>query len=870
MQLNGYTRTAEALVELGRRFELSIAPINEDECKTLEELYQLGFGQSRQLQLFGIKHIDLCPRCNSWFDSFAAIRAIEHLPRSWDVVLAPPEMDGQTSFVQHLGKISLRTRQFESVENEITWRPSPMNMRLNLVVDSALGLACFTLLEVPTEVESITVRIHEQQLQMQSVEPSGTFEVVIEDDEEIIDLNGNPFSSLINGFLAEPIAIEFKLKGEVRSNRRPVVQLLEEHGVLEHEYDYLLPGGYACKTHVNVAKVCHDEFLLDRLAEEFDTLLFDDLTVIVANSWATAMLARRVVRRRNVRAGVACVVDVLCEGYPYPVLTDAIPAGATVGIITDVVVSGTQVSRIRHAVRRVGGTVLSVAALAVPVDTAIPSGVEYVFKYDLGICSEEELDGDRERMHFNPLANAMTFKRHVGRSPEQFLTECPEANDLWKFLSRVEQHPDGIGVYKRHFVEGDTHYTQFVDTGRILKHSEFGPEIIERIRDHLAARHVVPDVLMFPKRRRAELFAERLRDSFDVATSGSLELVSVRCGGDRRWHFPPDTRDKLRDKFVLIVDTGIGHGKTIDLFGMAAAELGAAGIGVAVILSRLPESAEKAFSDRFSGGFLRLFNLPVRPVVVRGTPRENCPYCQRKMALSYAATETQSEAIQKLASFRRRIVPTGEANPTRTIQSVQRTLFEATSSSPFLESCTPRVAGGVALHSLYAAQNNGMASLSLRELTDERLPVKTREAMVADLPIGAVAWSQGVLDQELFASLKEIDSPSVWSAAAVALASEHYTGWFQELRPLLSRASRLRHSENPQFWQRLAFSAFMAAKDLGEFDGESLRSEIKSMECTYRDTEAGKGLSSVLEAIESASVDSSQETGNEFNKKVPN
>ena len=181
--------------------------------------------------------------------------------------------------------------------------------------------------------------------------------------------------------------------------------------------------------------------------------------------------------------------------------------------------------------------------------------------------------------------------------------------------------------------------------------------------------------------------------------------------------------------------------------------------------------------------------------------------------------------------------------------------------SKFFETCSPTIAGGVTLHALYAAQNNGMAALSLSELTNDKIPARNREAMISDLPVGAMDWSRGALDNDLLATMETVDSPSIWGAAACALASERYAGWFDQLHSLVERSSRIRSQHNSQFWNRLVFSAYISAKDMHEFDVDVMSNLIRGFVEQYHDTAASEGFAKMLSVILPASSTSEFSTG---------
>ena len=179
----------------------------------------------------------------------------------------------------------------------------------------------------------------------------------------------------------------------------------------------------------------------------------------------------------------------------------------------------------------------------------------------------------------------------------------------------------------------------------------------------------------------------------------------------------------------------------------------------------------------------------------------------------------------------------------------QMLMFDQSVNDDIFRTCTPTIAGGITLHSLYAAQNNGMATLVLPEIRNDKIPPRNREAMVQDLPIGAVQWSRGDLDNDLLKSMEEVELPSLWGASAVALANEQYSEWFFQLDAVVERSNRLRTYENSMFWQRPSYSAYMTACNLPETDVDGMTRFVRALIKEYADTNAEQGLRKVLDSI---------------------
>jgi hypothetical protein len=285
---------------------------------------------------------------------------------------------------------------------------------------------------------------------------------------------------------------------------------------------------------------------------------------------------------------------------------------------------------------------------------------------------------------------------------------------------------------------------------------------------------------------------------------------------------------------------------------LLATTKGAQAVGVAVLLSRLSESCELAFSRRLSEGFHRLFNLPIRPVVIRGATRVICPVCQRQAAIESAAMETRSEAIKCLAANYSRVpfkrADQGIDKRSNAVADTQLTLFDSDQPS-FLSTCHASVARGLTLHSLYAAKNNGMAPLLLPELSDASIPSKNRRAMVKDLPRGTLDWSGESLEHTLEDCLEfDQTTGSVWSATAYVLASEQRTSWLENLGSLIERSASLRLKPQPMFWNTVECGSYVMAR-ANQADRELVEHQLNSLASQFSGTEAGISLRRVLETV---------------------
>jgi hypothetical protein len=114
------------------------------------------------------------------------------------------------------------------------------------------------------------------------------------------------------------------------------------------------------------------------------------------------------------------------------------------------------------------------------------------------------------------------------------------------------------------------------------------------------------------------------------------------------------------------------------------------------------------------------------------------------------------------------------------------------------------MAGGVTLHALCTAMNDGMAPLELPELSDPSIAPTKRAAMLETLPAGALRWSGSPLERSVRACFEGHSPHQVWLAAANLLGREGRADWIDHLAGQLARGQ---HRLPKHFWGWLVFDA---------------------------------------------------------------
>jgi orotate phosphoribosyltransferase len=667
-------------------------------------------------------------------------------------------------------------------------------------------------------------------------------------------LIGPSYAKKLGAKVLGPLARRFTASTSA-VNSTDVVKSLSSIGVFERGADYVLPSGLHAAAHVNLGIACGHPAMVRELAERVKEKLGENsYDAIVSTGWPVAMIAREVVRLRPMTA--AGVVR-HCEYEGVQALPVApVSEGSRVVILTDVIVTGQLVKRVAEVVEAGGASVAGVVAIVDGRD-ARPGSEDLKFKaicqYDVQAVAQESCPrcGHLERREFNPVASCMTSKKREPRSPNEFLDENREAADFWKQV-------DMARAYEHHRLEGHTHYISFIDTVRLLTHETIGPTIASKLIARIPKLIGAPDVLLFPAKARSRLLAGMLLRG--IKRNGRLwppSLVAARQV-EGRFRLRPEDRQTLKDARVLLVDTGLSSGSTLEELHSLATRAGASLVAAVVIVSRVSENQEAAIANCFEGRFWRLYQLPIRPLSIPDALRHLCPVCSRRAEISEAASQSRFEPIVALSReicSRRSHRPSVTAAAKRPMNRDRQLDLVAQTEVPLLERCRRSTASGVILHSLYAARNDGMAPLRLPEICDNKIPAANRSAMLEYLGSSAWKWSRDSLLPDAKRLLDERDPDEIWAACAGLLnrGACHY--WIEALQRRLEVSEFARHQQSKAIWNRLAFEVYwLLKKEPSSLSELSQRFEAMHRACLKTPVEAG--IAPILEII--------QELGNDL------
>jgi len=621
---------------------------------------------------------------------------------------------------------------------------------------------------------------------------------------------------------------------------RDVYSVLAEAGAIERKRDYVLPCGLHSDAHINLGEICRSEDFLRPITEAVSAALgaasFD---TVVSTGWAMSTVARRLIlahqigRRRRVR-------HVTVEGYETPTLLSDLRAGATAVVLLDVVVTGGLFSRVTAEIERQRARIVKAIALVdagwARGETAVPWEILCRVPMDVRTPEECQRCGVLPRAEFNPISYSMTEKKATPRSPSAFLGGDAAARELWELVDRA-------GAYEHHRVIGKRHYVGFVDTVQLLGDAETGPSIVDKLCGRIAARSGIPDAVLVPARARGFLVGRRLVERFEHTVGpGGVRLVPAR---KLSGYFTVGSAELARRR-VLVADVAAGQGETIDELTLLALDAGAASVAGAVVLSRLSESCENALDSRLSGGFVRLYSLPIRPITVYDKGWQRCPVCRRREELRETLAQLPSGPAQELARQLAAVTRFPRwRRKAATATARQIPLFR---QPFFLAECRRGVASGIALHALHAAAGDGMAPLSLPEISDDTIPRVNRVAMLEDLPGGVLGWSGEPLENDLIGYLEAGSDWKVWAATADVLAREGSTVWVGYLKDAIRRAAQRQSWMDDRFWASMVCAVNRVVQRSPEVRRQ-VEAQVRELVKCYEETPAAPGLQAMLALV---------------------
>lgn len=646
------------------------------------------------------------------------------------------------------------------------------------------------------------------------------------------------FRNATSGPVGGPPSTSDTSFGSLDSKELPLVERLYQVGAIEYGCDFVLPNGLHADTHFNTGAICSSEQALQMvtaaLRDSLDKVSFD---TVVSTGWAMACIGRRLIHSLG-PAGQK-LKHVRVEGYSDLAPLRAIARSSTSLLLLDIVATGDLARRATEVLERVGPVAVRALVSADPAPNDLPTSFEALCLLPMELSQEEDCRrcGQLPRWEYNPVACHLTERKRAPFSVSCFLQENPNAVEFWDLVSAAQ-------AYEHHHVEGRRHYTAYVDTLRLVTCPSTGPAIVDQFcatLDQMAKGF--PSVLVTRNRATAVTFARAVAARCQVRNGIDAPLIIARTRGPRIALSEADV-ESLRSKHVLIIDTATAHGDTIDELDILVRECGASAVGAGVILSRLGEAREVAFAKRLTGGFFRLYSVPVPPVEIH-SGRLGCHVCAQRDSLRAVALTSRSAELEALVVRRQGHRKRQRAFP----RAVQLSVELAMSNAPLLERCRRGVAGGVALHALHSSMGNGMAPVVLPEISDSRVPVSNRTAILEDLPAATLRkWSGDALFQDLARRLPEVNDPKLWAATAGFLERAGSSGWLPDLRPMIKRAGA-DLTPKSEFWNQLTFVAFRASQSDPDCRS-NIRAELRDLIAEFRDSPTSARLRAMLTAVD--------------------
>lgn len=798
------------------------------------------------------RHLATCTPCAIDFSRQRAAFLRGHLPESWTTALNELRPNSAVrGSIEYLGAVSLESFEFEA-ESGGNETSHPSRMRVKLTVTAEAQMASLLVFDVPSEITDI--RLHTA---------LGSHDLDrLDHDSFDVDIDLTDYATttecLMRALEVGTVRLTFfsSCRDEDLCHQDDAASLLSRFNVIETEYDYILPSGLHADKHINIGRLCRSDYALTRAAncilEKLEGKSFDS---IVCSGWAMDVIGQRLVMLCE-KQGFPKVANVMCVGYSPITMLGDIARGSRVVILLDVIVTGGQLRSLRKIIAEFGAEIVDVVSMC---SAEFPGASEEhlaagLCKVPMRISRGQTAElWQREQRVFNPFSCYMTKKSGETRSPTDFLAQDEKAAEFWSYIEESQ-------AYEHHRIERGTHYIAFVDTERLLNSPDIGDTLASNLARKVVTASGLPGCLLVPRRKRARILAEKLvklwMKQFGVVCN--VVEASYRNG---EWDLPTKCIGDLRDKYVLVVDSAAGFGRTVDQLGRKASQCGALKTGAAVLISRLPPLAESSLNSRLPGGFVSLYSLPIQPVAVRANRRELCPICRHKDALEAAVSMTENEAIERWAKWLSRPprAPTLESKSVVRNQRVfQLMLFPQSDATQFLQTCSGKVASGVTLHALNAARSNGMATLTLPELANRRIRATTRAAMVRHLPPSVLEWSRD-LENDLESYLKSGDSYSIWQAAVEVLSRDGREAWIQYFGDFVRKSRTLQSKPAIAFWGSMVCNVFAVSTMDAEY-----RSYVGESVSALRKEYSLHGLEMVASALQRIGDDVESNVVEEF------
>jgi orotate phosphoribosyltransferase len=434
--------------------------------------------------------------------------------------------------------------------------------------------------------------------------------------------------------------------------------LLAATGTLYEDGHFVLPSGKHTDTYIESRRLLQDEAFLYRASRSIVALYESErVDCILSYSLPGAALCERVVAHLGERTRYAVARDYEEVNL---VLGGGIRPDERVLIVTDVVSSGSLVSRLARYVKDCGGEVVGAAALLdvrhpddpqTDLDVTVRALLRKpIRKYDPRSCPLCERFIPKTAVHRPSLAPEV-----VAGGEEERLTRREESH-----IERLLARREGLGEEEElwsillqsgamragHFIRDEHHFTYYVDTARLVGAPQV-KTIIRRRASRTVSRLLSQcgriDYVIHPQNYTAtvlgEIYADLIPDLPGVLTAVRKSRATFDITGR--------SAEALQDANVLVVDDATNTGRAVlDIFGLLQ-RFGANCVGVCILINRLPHEIFESFDKIFPFHFQYFLNLPAYD-------GSNCPLCREQRDLENVFYRTESSQVRDFCSRRRK------------------------------------------------------------------------------------------------------------------------------------------------------------------------------------------------------------------------
>lgn len=226
----------------------------------------------------------------------------------------------------------------------------------------------------------------------------------------------------------------------------------------------------------------------------------------------------------------------------------------------------------------------------------------------------------------------------------------PGRADILEFWNMAE----AVGaLHKDHEYRDGKHYFMYIDTDAILQNSSYRENIIQKMAKWIAYRYQGRKELPFilhPPNKRARVITQNIQAALlSWIPQKCPVFTAVEYGNDQYKIFEGQTNgyhEEIKGKDVVIVDDGVGTGRTLKAMYQLAKKEDAGNVCAAVLIDRLLDQDREEIMQYFRDNYYAVYTVPIPTYSVKGKESLDCPVCKEMRSLEAIIMQTEDEVQQ--------------------------------------------------------------------------------------------------------------------------------------------------------------------------------------------------------------------------------